>query len=441
MNRHWWPELLCLAAMLIAALVIGWVFGHIGIWLFIASVLYLGWNLFNLYRLYRWLTRERRFDVPHVWGLWGSIFDQFYQLRRRDRERKHRVAQLLREIRDTSVAMPDGLVILDRSGEIRWLNEAAGRLLHLRVPQDIGQRLRNLLRHPDFIHYLTAGEFREPVTLVAPFRPDQHLSLQIVPYGEEQRLVLVRDVTHVRRLEEMRREFVANASHELRSPLAVMAGYLESMSEDTRLHAEWGKPLEAMRDQTARMTAIVSDLLELSRLETERREAPYAPVDVGSLIRRIREAALSLGEGPSDIALAVDDSLQLLGAERELYSAFSNLVFNAMRYTPAGGTVSVTWQLEGTGAVFTVADTGIGISPAHVPRLTERFYRVDRSRQRDSGGTGLGLAIVKHVLQHHGAVLNIESTPGRGSRFSCHFRPERVSRAGVQSPPDNRASP
>lgn len=436
MMRHWLPELLCLAAMLIAALIVGLLVGRVGLWLFAAAMLYLGWNLANLYRLYRWLTHNRRFDVPHVWGLWGSIFDQFYQLRRRDRERKHRVAQLLREIRDTSVAMPDGLVILDRSGEIRWLNAAAGRLLNLRVPQDIGQRLRNLVRHPDFIHYLSAGDFREPVTLVAPFRPDQHLSLQMVPYGEEQRLVLVRDVTHVRRLEEMRREFVANASHELRSPLAVISGYLESMSEDARLQAEWGKPLAAMRNQSARMTAIVSDLLELSRLETERREAPYAPVDVGSLVRRIREAALSLGEGPAEITLDLDDSLHLLGAERELYSAFSNLVFNAMKYTPPGGTVSASWQAEGEGAVFTVADTGIGIPAAHLPRLTERFYRVDRSRQRDSGGTGLGLAIVKHVLQHHGATLSIESIPGRGSRFSCHFRAERVSHAGKEPAPE-----
>lgn len=433
MSRHGWPEFLCLAALLIAAVVLGWLCGHSGFWLFAAALLYLGWNLVNLYRLHRWLTRERRFDVPHVWGLWGSIFDQFYQLRRRDRERKHRVAQLLREIRDTSVAMPDGLVILDHSGEIRWLNAAAGRLLHLRVPQDIGQRLRNLVRHPDFIHYLTAGDFREPVTLVAPFRLDQHLSLQMVPYGEEQRLVLVRDVTHVRRLEEMRREFVANASHELRSPLAVISGYLESMGEDAHLQAEWGKPLAAMRNQTARMTAIVSDLLELSRLETERREAPYAPVDVGALVRRIREAALSLGEGPAEIALELDDALQLLGAERELYSAFSNLIFNAMRYTPPTGTVSVSWHRDGDGAVFVVADTGIGIPASHLPRLTERFYRVDRSRQRDSGGTGLGLAIVKHVLQHHGAVLAIESAPGRGSRFSCHFRRERLSRAGHET--------
>lgn len=435
MNRNWLPDLLCLAAMIIAALIVGWIVGHVGIWLFIAISLALVWQWINLHRLQHWLTRNRRFDVPRVGGLWDSIFDQFYQLRRRDRERKRRLAQLLREIRDTSVAMPDGLVILDRAGEIHWLNEAAGRLLHLRVPRDIGQRLPNLVRHPDFIHYLNSGDYREPVTLVSPFTRGQHLTLRIVPYGEEQRLVLVRDSTRLLRLEEMRREFVANASHELRSPLTVMRGYLESMSEAPGLQVEWGKPLVAMRNQTARMTAIVSDLLELSRLETERREAPYAPVNVVVLARRIREAALSLGEGPSDIMLEVDDSLQLLGAERELYSAFSNLVFNAMKYTPKGGTVAVRWAGDAQGACFSVADTGIGISEAHVPRLTERFYRVDRSRQRDNGGTGLGLAIVKHVLQHHGATLSIESTPGHGSRFSCRFGPDRLSRVGDEAPP------
>ncbi|MGH8280519.1 MAG: phosphate regulon sensor histidine kinase PhoR [Gammaproteobacteria bacterium] len=434
MSRHLWLEYLCVAVLVAAALIVGWLTGHMGITLFIAALLYLGWNLLNLYRLNRWLTRNRRFDVPHVWGFWGGIFEQFYRLRRRDRDRKRRVAQLLREIRDTSAAMPDGLVILDRNGEIRWLNAAAGRLLQLRVLQDIGQRLRNLVRHPDFIHYLTRGDFREPVTLEAPFTRGQHLSLQIVPYGEEQRLVLVRDVTHLRRLEDMRREFVANASHELRSPLAVISGYLESMCDDVRLREDWAEPLAAMQNQAARMTAIVADLLELSRLETERREAPYAPVNVAALAERIREAALALHEGPADVALEVDGGLQLLGAEREIYSAFSNLVFNAMKYTPADGRVSVSWRRDAQGAVFSVTDTGIGISAAHLPRLTERFYRVDRSRQRESGGTGLGLAIVKHVLQHHGATLSIDSTPGRGSRFSCHFGSERLSPADRGTP-------
>ncbi|MGH8307561.1 MAG: phosphate regulon sensor histidine kinase PhoR [Gammaproteobacteria bacterium] len=428
MNRGWPLEILCLAALLIVALIVGWVAGQVGIWLFVAVSLYLAWHIVNLYRLERWLSRSRRFNVPRVWGVWGEIFDHFYQLRRRERERKRNLARLLREIRDTSVAMPDGIVILDKVGEIRWLNAAAGRLLHLRVPQDIGQRLPNLMRHPDFIRYLNGKDHDEPVSLASPFSRNQHLTLRIVPYGGNQRLVLVRDSTRLHRLEEMRREFVANASHELRSPLTVMSGYVEAMRDDPQLRKTWGKPLDAMHHQTARMTAIVSDLLELSRLETEPREAPYAPVNVPALIGRIREEALSMGLGPSDIALNVDSTLQLLGTEREIYSAFSNLVFNAMKYTPADGKVTITWAQQDEAACFTVADTGIGIPAAHLPHLTERFYRVDKSRQRDSGGTGLGLAIVKHVLQHHGAVLDIASEPGQGSRFSCCFDTERVSR-------------
>lgn len=429
MNRGWPLELLVLAVLLITALIIGWITGYVSLWLLIAMVLYLAWHLANLYRLERWLSRGRRFDAPRSWGMWRSIFEHFYHQRRRERERKREFTQLLREIRESTAAMPDGVVLMNHVGEIRWLNQTAGRLLHLRVPQDIGQRLPNLVRHPDFIRYLNSRDYSEPVELSSPSARGLHLSLHIVPYGENQQLLLVRDSTRLHRLEQMRREFVANASHELRSPLAVMSGYLESMSEDEKLRIAWGKPLEAMRQQTARMTAIVSDLLELSRLETESREAPYAPVDVDMLVHRIREVALSLGAGPQDLTLEIDSSLHLLGAERELYSAFSNLVFNAMKYTPADGRVSVSWTADANGAAFTVTDTGIGIPAAHIPRLTERFYRVDKSRHRDSGGTGLGLAIVKHVLQHHGAVLDIASEPGRGSRFSCRFGPERVSRS------------
>ncbi len=428
MNQSWPREMLRLALLLAAAALTGGIFGHIGMWLFVAVSVYLVWNIINLYRLERWLGRGRRFNAPTTTGVWGEICDHIYLLRRHGRTRKRHLVQLLREIRNFTTAMPDGVIIMDHMGEIRWLNAAAGRLLHLRVPQDVGQRLPNLVRHPDFIHYLNGRDYREPVSLVLPFSRSQHLSLRIVPYGEDQRLVLVRDTTRLHRLEEMRREFVANASHELRSPLTVMSGYLEAMREDAQLRAAWGKPLEAMQHQTARMTAIVADLLELSRLETEQREAPYSPVGVPALIRRMREEALSLGCGPRNISLEVDEMLFLLGAEREIYSAFSNLLFNAMNYTPTGGNVTVSWKQEGEAAQFTVADTGIGIPAEHIPRLTERFYRVDKSRHRDSGGTGLGLAIVKHVLQHHGASLAISSEPGRGSVFSCKFTRERVRR-------------
>src|SRR5487761_161672 len=428
MTRRWLQEMLYLGLLLIMALVAGWFLGHVDRWLFIAIAIYLAWHIFNLYRLERWLGHNRGLNIPRTIGIWDDIFNNCYQLRKRERERKWRLVQLLREIRDSTAAMPDGMVILDRVGEIRWLNEAAGRLLHLRVPQDVGQRLANLMRHPDFVPYLNSNRYDEPISLVSPYSRGLYLNLGIVPYGSDQRLLLVRDTTRLHRLEAMRSEFVANASHELRSPLTVMRGYLDAMREDGRLRQMWGKPLDEMHHQTARMTAIVGDLLELSRLETELRQAPYAPIDVAKLVRGIRDEALSLGQGPANILLKVDSDLFLLGAEHEIYSAFSNLVFNAMKYTPVEGSVTVTWARESEGACFMVADTGIGIPATHIPRLTERFYRVDKSRHRDSGGTGLGLAIVKHVLQHHGAILAIDSEPGHGSRFSCRFPQERVSR-------------
>lgn len=426
MNRAWSQEFIWLVLLLIGAVVAGLIWGHMGLWLLIAVSAALGRHIFNLHRLERWLGLSRHFNVPQVRGIWGEVFNHVYQMRQREHQRKRRLARLLREVRNSSVAMPDGIVILNRQGEIRWLNEAAGRLLHLRVSEDVGQPLANLVRHPDFIRYLHDGRHEEPVSLLAPFSRSHHLILRIVSYGSDQKLVLVRDATRLHRLEKMRREFVANASHELRSPLTVMTGYLEAMRDAPELQQEWGKPLEEMHIQTARMTAIVSDLLELSRLETEQREAPYIPVDVPMLIRRIREEALSLGQGPPDIALEVDEGLLLLGAEHEIYSAFSNLIFNAMKYTPIHGKVNVTWVREDEGAWFKVTDTGIGIPAADIPRLTERFYRVDRSRHRDSGGTGLGLAIVKHVLQHHGTSLVITSEPGQGSSFRCRFGHERI---------------
>jgi two-component system, OmpR family, phosphate regulon sensor histidine kinase PhoR len=433
MSRRWLQEMLSLVLLMAGGLIAGWFIGHVARWLFIAVAVYLAWHVFNLFRLERWLTRNRGLDIPSAIGLWDDIFNNCYQLRRRERERKWRLVQLLREIRDSTAAMPDGMVILDQVGEIRWLNEAAGRLLHLRVPQDIGQRLVNLMRHPDFVPYLNNSRYDEPISLASPFSRGVYLSLSIVPYGSDQRLLLVHDTTRLHRLEAMRSEFVANASHELRSPLTVMRGYLDAMREDSHLLKLWGKPLDEMHHQTARMTAIVGDLLELSRLETEQRQAPYAPIDVAALIHGIRDEALSMGQGPKNIVTQIDDGLYLLGAEHEIYSAFSNLVFNAMKYTPVEGNVTVTWMRENEGACFTVSDTGIGIPAAHIPRLTERFYRVDKSRHRDSGGTGLGLAIVKHVLQHHGAILEIDSEPGKGSHFSCRFPQERMSHTVQQA--------
>lgn len=414
--------------LLLLAIIGGLVFRHTFAWLFASAFVYLVWHLANLYRLDDWLRRGRQFATPSSLGVWGEIFNHFYRLRRRDRERKRRIAYLLREFRNSTSAMPDAVVVVDALWEIIWFNDAASRLLGLRPGQDLGRRIGNLIRHPDFVGYLRHGNFEEPVDIPAPAAPGVHIALRIVPYGSDQRLLLARDVTRLHRLEEMRRDFVANASHELRSPLTVVNGYLDAMRADARLEGDWGAPLAEMEHQMQRMSAIIKDLLELSRLETEAREAPFAPVDVPGLLQRVQRESQALGYGPRDVAVEIGEPLWILGAESELYSAFSNLVFNAMRYTPDSGKVRIRWTASGEGAELSVSDTGVGIAPEHIPRLTERFYRVDRSRSRDSGGTGLGLAIVKHVLQRHSADLDVESEPGKGSVFTCRFPAERVTR-------------
>ena len=428
MNPGWRQEVMTFLFLLLLAVIGGLVFRHTFAWLFASALSYLIWHLANLYRLDDWLRRGRQFATPSSLGVWGEIFNHFYRLRRRDRERKRRIAYLLREFRNSTSAMPDAVVVVDALWEIIWFNDAASRLLGLRPGSDLGRRIGNLIRHPDFVGYLRHGDFEEPVDIPAPAAPGVHIALRIVPYGSDQRLLLARDVTRLHRLEEMRRDFVANASHELRSPLTVVSGYLDAMRADARLEGDWGAPLAEMEHQMQRMSAIIKDLLELSRLETEAREAPFAPVDVPGLLHRVQRESQALGYGPRDVAVEIGEPVWILGAESELYSAISNLVFNAMRYTPDSGRVLIRWMASGEGATLSVSDTGVGIAPEHLPRLTERFYRVDRSRNRDSGGTGLGLAIVKHVLQRHDAELGVESEPGKGSTFTCRFPAERVTR-------------
>ncbi|MBW3567528.1 MAG: phosphate regulon sensor histidine kinase PhoR [Proteobacteria bacterium] len=411
--------------LVLLALVLGALLGNIWLVVLFTLFMYFATHLYWLYRLERWLARERRAVPPDAPGIWGDVFHHLYRHYRGNRKRKQRIAGLMSAFRDSTGAMPDGAIILNSQWQIAWFNDAARRLLGL-AKQDIGQRIANLLRNPVFINYLEKRNFSEPVEIVSPLDDEQHLSLQIVSYGDGEHLLLVRDTTRLFRLEQMRREFVANASHELRSPLTVIAGYLEAMNDDVQVREHWQAPVSEMRRQTERMSGIVADLLELSRLETAEPNVVGEEIDVRGVLARVREAALAIGEGPGDIELDFRSDARLRGVEREIYSAFSNLVFNAMRYTPPGGSVTVTWEIAGRNGVMSVSDTGIGIPAEHIPRLTERFYRVDAGRVRSKGGTGLGLAIVKHVLQRHGARLEVSSTPGRGSTFACVFPASRI---------------
>lgn len=426
MSAAWVTEIWRFTGVVLAALVAGIAFDHVLAALTFALIGYLLWHVYNLYRLERWLRDARSFNPPQADGIWAEVFHHYYRLQRRNRQRKRRLASLIREFRESTGAMPDGAVVLGAHWEILWFNNAAVRLLSLRVPQDTGQRVTNLVRDPAFIRYVEQGDFDEPVVVAAPRRAGRVLSLHLVPYGGAQHLLLVRDVTRLHQLEQLRRDFVANASHELRTPLTVMSGYLDLLLDDEETREALGKPLNEMRTQADRMQAIVDDLLELSRLENEAEVAPYDRVDAGALLTRVRDESLALRKAGQELVLELNARSALLGIEGELHSAVSNLVTNALAYTPEHGRVVIRFEAGPDGARISVADTGVGIPAEQLPRITERFYRVDRGRARKDGGTGLGLSIVNHALKRHEARLEIESQPGKGSTFTCVFPPSRV---------------
>ena len=416
-----------LATVLVGAGV-GWLFGNVWGGLACALALHLAWVLAQLFRLEWWLRHRSYADPPDVGGVWGEIIAQIVRLHRRKRFHKQRFVQLMRQLQRSTAALPDGVVILNAQREIVWFNRMAARLLNLRRTADLGLRIENLLRAPEFVRYVAGGDFSNPVVLRTPTADeDGFLSLQVAPYGDGQLLLLVRDVSRQMRLEAVRRDFVANASHELRSPLTVISGYLETLAQDPVLDADLQGPVAEMRRQAERMTGIIRDLIELSRLEESDAVVGGEPIDVAALAALLRKDILARPSHPREVRLRVDSSAQLLGSEPEIHSAFSNLVDNAAKYTPAEGSVEIRWWIDEDGGHFAVTDTGIGIPPEHIPRLTERFYRVDAGRSRVTGGSGLGLAIVKHVLQRHGATLEVQSSIGAGSSFTCHFSLERVA--------------
>jgi two-component system phosphate regulon sensor histidine kinase PhoR len=420
-TQAWWFAAGRLLATAVFGLVLGWLFGNVWIGLGVALALHLGWQLINLFRLEWWLRHRSFADPPDVGGVFGEIIAQIVRLHRRKRFHKQRFVQLMRQLQRSTAALPNGVVILNAQREIIWFNRMAARLLDLRRTADLGLRIENLLRSPQFARYLEIGDFASPIVIRTTTGEDCYLSLQMVPYGEGQQLLLVSDVSRQMRLEAMRKDFVANASHELRSPLTVISGYLETLSQDPALDRDLQGPVTEMRRQAERMTAIIRDLLELSRLEETDEMLGGEPIDVPPLLSMLRKDVVARPVHPRDIKIRIDSDAKLLGDEPEIHSAFSNLVDNAAKYTPAEGSIEMRWWVDDEGAHFSVTDTGMGVPPEHIPRLTERFYRVDAGRSRTTGGSGLGLAIVKHVLQRHGAELEVQSTLGSGSRFTCHF--------------------
>lgn len=391
-------------------------------------------HLYLMAALRAWAEHPKRIELPEPTGPWGEIYEKLVDLQRRNRKRKKKLAAMLGQFQASAEALPDGAVVTDMRGEIAWFNTAARALLGLRSPQDMGQRLPNLLRHPDFTGYFERGVYEGELEIPSPVNATTMLSIRVVPYGADQRLLMVRDISELHRLERIRRDFVANASHELRTPLTVLRGYVEMMLPETAgALAEWDAPLKEMHGQATRMEALVRDLLKLARLEAETAGSRQDVLDVAEIVERTLVEARGVSKGRHVFTAELDADLLLYGRETEAESIFGNLVLNAVQYSPAGGTIALRWQALPTGAEFSVTDAGIGIAPDDIPRLTERFYRVDDGRSRASGGTGLGLSIVKHALERHEGVLAIDSRLGRGSTFRCRFPAHRVIRRKTQA--------
>jgi len=389
----------------------------------VALLPYFGRNLYYLARLSRLIRRHHRLAPPFPAGLWGEVFRTIAQYQQRARKRRKRQLRFTRRFREAAIAVPDAVVILDKQQRIQWANPAASLLLDVHWPRDDGKRFSDHLHHSPLAELIDAGEYGRALEMAPRHNRGLMLSLRVAPFGERkrQRLVVARDITKIYHINMIRRDFVANASHELRTPLTVIAGFLETLGDSPLTPENHRRPLTLMRNQTERMRSIIDDLLTLSRLEMEDQSQEVAPVDVGAEIREILHEAQALSDGRHALVAEVDEDLLLLGNLPELRSAFSNLVFNAVRHTRAGSRIRVGWRDDGRGPVFSVQDNGPGIAPEHIPRLTERFYRVDEGRSRQSGGTGLGLAIVKHVLNRHDARLITASELGQGSTFTCRF--------------------
>jgi len=384
------------------------------------------WHYWKLHGVLRRLTARQRLDPPRGEGVWNELDRLLARGQDEMRARKRRLLSMLRAYRAAAAALPDAIVVVERNTQrVLWFNEAATPLLGLRHPRDQDAPVVAALRPLPMAQWLAAGRHAEPMTDVAsPADPGRRLNLRLIPYSDELWLLVARDVTRTVRLEHMRRDFVANVSHELRTPLTVVHGYLEMLDPEEK--PDWAPMLGEMQRQSQRMTQLVEDLLALSRLEA-RDALPGEQVAMAPMLATLRREAEALSHGQHRIRVDDDAGVDLLGSNKELHSAFSNLVANAVRYTPAGGDVAVRFARDADGgATLSVRDTGYGIPAAHLPRITERFYRVSTSRSRESGGTGLGLAIVKHVLGLHDARLEIASEVGAGSTFACRFGPDRL---------------
>lgn len=415
-----------IAALLLGVItqaIYGWVlFGFVMLFLVIH-------NTRHLMALEKWLltSDHSSSSIPPGSGAWDTIFAHLARYVRAQTKNRQLMDLELKQLQNVTAAMPDGIVILDEADHIQWCDPVAEKHLGINLELDSGQQITNMVRQQSFVEYLAAHKFNKPLVLKQMRHHRLTLLIQLVPYSNKQRLLISRDITSYERIETMRRDFVANISHELRTPLTVVSGYLEMLSTEKNIDLEMQEiAVTAMREQTNRMQHLVEDLLTLSRLENALNKLNESSVDVASMLRELYQEAESLSNGKHRIYLNITSEDKILGSREEIRSAMGNLITNAIRYTPEDGEIYIHWEVNEGKGIFYVRDTGAGIASQHIPRLTERFYRLDDSRSRDTGGTGLGLAIVKHVLNRHQARLKITSEVGKGSEFCIQFPEKRL---------------
>lgn len=424
LQNFWFRMSLPVVFGALAALPLWGIFSATAALLFMLAVLLIvmTYRARQLFKLWKWLGNARIETIPEAGGIWDEVFSRLCRMVKLHNQTKQELAAELQHIEQATAALPEGVAILNEANRIEWCNPLAQQHFDLDAERDFMQDITYLVRQPEFVKYLQESNFSEPLVM----RPARHdgmvLSIKLIPYGGNKRLLISRDITQLERIEAMRRDFVANVSHELRTPLTVVNGFVENLQDMPDLSQDSARrALQLMAEQTRRMESLVADLLTLSHLESDHNPLPEDVVDMGALLNEIYQEGQLLSGGSHSLHLEILSNANLLGNREELRSAFVNLLSNAIRYTPEGGAILLRWAKRDEQPVFSVQDSGIGISPQHIPRLTERFYRVDRSRSRETGGTGLGLAIVKHIAIRHQAKIEVLSNEGKGSTFMLVF--------------------
>ncbi|MFI3197990.1 MAG: phosphate regulon sensor histidine kinase PhoR [Methylococcaceae bacterium] len=420
----WQKEIITVFLLLLAITVVGVMTKLFLPLLFLLMLAIIMRQVVQITRFEKWISTGGRGSAPKMSGIWEEIYFHIYRLKKNDKRRKKKLSKMINQFRQSTEALPDAAVVLGIHDEIDWANKAARDVFGLKA-SDKGQRIPNLIRFPEFIQYLKVGDYKECVILPSPI--DHHISLQvrIVPYGAGLRLLLAQDVTQLKKMERMRKDFVANVSHELRTPLTVLKGYLETLQDlDDEQSPLLTKSFQQMQGQTERMQHLVDDLLLLTRLETQQKKSQC--IDVPALLSQICKEGDALENAERRIQLTLESTGHIMGEEQELRSAFTNLLGNALKYSPGDSVVKVRWYQTKTAIILTVEDQGEGIEKSDIPKITERFYRVETKRLKKVNGTGLGLAIVKHVLMRHDGDLIITSEIGKGSSFSCRFPTARI---------------